>query len=684
MKTHLSPLLLAVAALWFAGGAAAHADRNTDTLVLRYCRWLAGTDKALAPCLERIARFPRETEVSDQNVVELQQRYPVAPGEARRLARSLRADGTWPDIDYASRLRSGWAPKDHVERIHTLARYHYARPDTLVAAAIHRAIGYWIDRRPVCQNWWYNEIGVPRTLGQAALLFAPRLTEAERRGIDSVMGAARFGRTGQNPAWLAGNVLLRALLAGDTATVRRARDEIADEIVSGRREGIQPDWSFHQHGPQPQWGNYGLSFLSGMAFYAELFDRTPYAFSPRQTALLDSLLTEGFRWTLWRGRMDINALGRQLFRRADRDKALTLVLAAQSLKHGETETATGRTGTATERSKAATGRPATTAAVADRLTDENLMHPGRPSALTGYRHFPCSDQTYYRTAHWMASVRMASQRVVGTELINEDNLQGFYMADGALFVYARGDEYADAFPLWNWRCIPGTTTPDTTGAIPRRDARNRSRLVGGCPDGDRGITAMELNRDGVHARKAWVFTPDGILCLGADVRSDRHTPLVTTVDQRRRRTRVWHRGRRWHHDGTGYVVLHADSLDARTEHRRGRWHDVMGMYRPEWTEGDLFTLTLHHAPGRPEGYAYVVLPGASRRRTRRFSPATFRIVRNDALVQAVCHAGRYYVAAYAPARLAVDCLDLDLSRPGTFGFDTAGRAVRSAVFETEE
>ena len=28
----------------------------------------------------------------------------------------------------------------------------------------------------------------------------------------------------------------------------------------------------------------------------------------------------------------------------------------------------------------------------------------------------------------MASVKMASDRVIGTELVNEDNLKGFYMA----------------------------------------------------------------------------------------------------------------------------------------------------------------------------------------------------------------------------------------------------------------
>ena len=256
-----------------------------DSLSARYCRSLAGADAGLVPVLELLARTPREAEVSDQNVVELQQRYPVTQAEADSLVAALRPDGTWPDINYADTLRSGWAPKRHVERLHALARRHYVAPEPATAEALHRALGYWLRERPVCRNWWYNQIGVPRTLGQACLLFAPSLTEAERRGVGEVMRQARFGMTGQNKVWLAGNVLLCALLEADTALVRRARDEIASELVTGRAEGIQPDWSFHQHGPQPQWGNYGLSFLSGMSFYAELFDATPYAFAPRQQML---------------------------------------------------------------------------------------------------------------------------------------------------------------------------------------------------------------------------------------------------------------------------------------------------------------------------------------------------------------------------------------------------------------
>lgn len=80
------------------------------------------------------------------------------------------------------------------------------------------------------------------------------------------MEQSQFGMTGQNKVWLAGNVLIRGLLLNDAELIKEARENICSEIVLGQKEGIQPDWSFHQHGPQQQFGNYGLSFLCNMSF----------------------------------------------------------------------------------------------------------------------------------------------------------------------------------------------------------------------------------------------------------------------------------------------------------------------------------------------------------------------------------------------------------------------------------
>ena len=78
----------------------------------------------------------------------------------------------------------------------------------------------------VCKNWWYNPIGVPRTLGPAFLLFEQEINKLEKQQAIKVMEKAAFSMTGQNKVWLAGNVLIRALLQNDWELTRKAQEII--------------------------------------------------------------------------------------------------------------------------------------------------------------------------------------------------------------------------------------------------------------------------------------------------------------------------------------------------------------------------------------------------------------------------------------------------------------------------
>ena len=93
-----------------------------------------------------------------------------------------------------------------------------------------------------------------------------QLNPEEKEAAIEVMENAKFGMTGQNKVRLAGNVLMRGLLQDDFELVKAARDTIVSEITTGMQEGIKSDWSFHQHGPQQQFGNYGLAFPDGDEF----------------------------------------------------------------------------------------------------------------------------------------------------------------------------------------------------------------------------------------------------------------------------------------------------------------------------------------------------------------------------------------------------------------------------------
>ena len=93
-------------------------------------------------------------------------------------------------------------------------------------------------------------------------------------------------------------------------------------------EGIQADWSYHQHGNMAQFGNYGAAYILSIARFAVIFSGTGLDFPDDKLAILENLLDKGFRPTVWRGSMDIGSVGRQFTENAQRLKGLTPLAAS--------------------------------------------------------------------------------------------------------------------------------------------------------------------------------------------------------------------------------------------------------------------------------------------------------------------------------------------------------------------
>lgn len=136
---------------------------------------------------QTLLNIPPETELGDQAVIELHQRYPLTHDKIQYYVETLTSDGSWPDINYNDTRRSGWEPKKHAERVQEMAKYKYSLPENdiftqKISKTIHSAIHFWLRERPVCKNWWYNQIGVPKTWGPAFILLKDELSPEEKQG----------------------------------------------------------------------------------------------------------------------------------------------------------------------------------------------------------------------------------------------------------------------------------------------------------------------------------------------------------------------------------------------------------------------------------------------------------------------------------------------------------------------
>lgn len=429
---------------------------------------------------------------------ELFLKVPVSDAEARELYSLQNDDGSFKDINYEDGSRGVWAPAQHCFRIQRLAIRYRRTGDAEALGSALRAVRYWCDDTPVCLNWWHNEIGCPRLLAPAFILLKDELTSDELGKCIRVLDVAQICRTGQNRVWLSGIVLMRGLLTDDETLVREACEAIASEIRFGEPgAGVQKDWSFHQHGRQLQFGNYGLSYAVSLSWWAMALKGTPLEFSSGQIAFLKNYIGRGLGQMVYNGMFDHNACGRQIFPNVQRGKALCTALAADNL---------------------------------------NMSIPERRGGI----YYPQSDYAVYRGDGWYASLRMQSRYVKGYECTNGENTQAYFSSDGALLTRARGDEYDNIADIWNWKHIPGVTSWDDGGPVPATPASgdDDNPVYNDAPHpfcrmyGRDMAVGMLYDRDSLKARKSWFFFPGGVVCLGAGISCSRDVGVVTTVDQR--------------------------------------------------------------------------------------------------------------------------------------------------------
>lgn len=552
----------------------------------------------------------RDTSIARTQLIEWHTRRVPAAETVGGYVRAQKSDGWWPDIDYADTDRGGWKTYGHLGRTLEMAGAYRAAGhpmagDPSLRGAVVAALEHWVDKDYVNSNWWYPQIGVPDTLAPILVLMGDAVPpELRDKAVRQVLGRSKMGMTGQNKVWLAGIAFMNALLLDDSDVMAKARDQIFEELHVTTEEGIQPDYSFHQHGPQLQWGNYGAAFGADMIKWATIFRCTDYALTPEQLDLLGRYLLEGPVWILWNGRMDISGCGRQIFRDCQAGKGRATIRQLEMMAEID---------------------PARASLYREAVV---CNRPGEANTFVGHKHFWRSDITVHRRPSWYASVKMCSTRVVGAETCNSENMLGLHLADGVAYFQRTGWEYEDLFPVWDWRRLPGTTCRQDQGTLVPTPAqcRGRSDFAGGVSDGRRGIAAMEHLRDGLAARKAWFFLDNMVVCLGTGITCDASERVLTSVNQCAangpvtvsvdRDTKRLSDGQsaagslEWvHHDGVGYVFLAPGGTTAGIARQSGRWYDVHHRESPQRLERDVFNLWIDHGV-RPNGatYAYAVYP----------------------------------------------------------------------------
>lgn len=521
--------------------------------------------------------------------------------------RQLNKDGTWPDIKYNDDKRSDWEPSKHVVRIAEMAKA-YCKPghplfkNKDLHFSILLALNHYLSKNYKCKNWWYNRIGVPRSMADILILMGNAIPkETSALALKKIVSQAKIGMTGQNKVWLSEILLVRSLVENKPELTKRSLRSILSELRVTTQEGIQPDWSYHQHGPQLQLGNYGAAFAASLLKWATIFHKTPFSLDNQQLDILRNFILEGTNWVVWKGRQDLNGCGRQVRKNCQKIKGRAALRQVQKLLVID---------------------PRNQSIYSERLASNEDK---ATNTFVGNKHFWRSDIMIHRRPMWYASVKMSSERVIGAEAVNFENMLGRHLGDGVLFVHLTGDEYKNIQPVWDWHRPPGTTTDQSnTNLIPNKKlCRPPVSYVGGVSNGTSGFAVYEVKSDTLVGRKAWFFEGDRIICLGTGISSTSGGQILTSIQQALLEGPVVGQagnlakgkytlnvGTWIHHSKIGYHLIDSDHAVLQIDGQTGNWHRIFtkqGSQTP--ITRDVFSLWLDHGQKpKEQKYAYVIYP----------------------------------------------------------------------------
>lgn len=529
---------------------------------------------------------------------------------ARNALSRQRPDGTFTDVDYADDDGGRWDLRRHWHALNALARsWRFSRTglagDQRLRDAVILGIENWAEKGYVNHNWWYQSIGIPLMSTQTILTMGDSLPAETLRKFRPILDRSKIGMTAQNRLHLATIHFLKGVIYRDAKMVAEGRAVILEEVAFARpkHEGLQADFSFHQHYAQMQFGNYGLAFLMTGTLWSGVMKGTRFAFPLEKRRLLADYFENGMRWVVFRDLFDFNACGRQIVGPAQTEKAAGVRRAM--LRQFD---------------------------VPDEKTEERITgFFADTGKLSGNRCFFRSDFMVHRRENFYFSVKMCSRRVIGSESTNFENQLGRHTAAGVFQLLRKGDEYLKIMPLWNWRRLPGLTAlqDDSSLRSPDKYYYNRSGLVGGVSDGHDGAVMFGLETDGISARKSAIALGQNIVLTGSAITATADFPVNTTVDSRWYRTPVevtaadggkltlTEPGEQHlksvtqiRHDGLEYRFPVPTPLVIEIAKRRADWTVIQPSYKNQRpVEGKVLTIYLDHGTQpRNADYCFQIAP----------------------------------------------------------------------------
>lgn len=563
----------------------------------------------------------------------------------------MSSEGAFSDIDYSDTSIAKWQPIKHLDRINEMIVAYTTLKCKLFANKnlydkIALSLEYWYAKDPKSDNWWHNQIAVPRVLGLSLIQMRQgnkKLSaELEKKLIDRMAENAGDIKkhVGANLTDIATDYFYRACLTEDAEGLEYAisRAFTPLKLVKAGEEGIKYDYSFQQHGAQLYIGGYGEELIKGVTNFALNLVGTDYELKGEQLNILSNFVRNTFLTTIRGQFMHYNVMGRSVSRAG----------LAQKTSFARFIDSMAKIDLANKSDYESAFQRMKNEKTADfKVENRNIF-------------YPISDYSIHIRAPYSFSVRTVSNRTAYIEHGNNENLDAYFMTFGATAMMQKGDEYKDIFPVWNWKRIPGVTNPQVD-EIPRRKAWGVigvDKFTGGVSDSLYAVMAYAhtdtIKGKATCAKKSWFMFDNEIVCLGSDINSESPYRVNTTIEQSLLLSDIkasennkeisitkgehhFAKGIDWaYHNGIGYLFPDGGNVTIGNQTQKGSWKYINSSQSDKEISQDVFTLYFDHGI-KPQNakYAYIILPNQKSSSSVNTYKSGVEIVSNTADIQAV-------------------------------------------------
>ncbi len=554
--------------------------------------------------------------------------------KARTYLKMMKDNGSWMDVDYGDRDNE-WNPLVALDRILVMS-HAFSLPesnlfkDKNLFMGISSALNYWYDVNPECDNWYKNKIAKQMYFGVIALLLQDAIEDQLLQKMINDHPESP-SMTGSNRTLLAISVFYRGILEKNPMRISEGVQGVVDQVKISENEGIQPDYSFHQHGPYLYNGSYGSNFLRETIWMAAMVQGTDFSFSENSLKILRDYYFEGTRQMVRNGLLDYNVRGRQVGRPSGFNQRADIIVPQLDYF-------------------IAADPPFKEKYSASKIR----ILERKPQKVMGNKHFWRSDYTVHHRPTYFISLKMCSERTIGVETdVNSENLLGYYLPYGLTYIYRRGDEYEDIFPVWNWARLPGVTSPDDIPVIKGKFTQEVA-FVGGVSDGNYGLSAMEMEIRETTGKKSWFWFDEELVALGAGISSTNEHPVYTGINQSYLTGKVvlnnedfshekpfiisdssWI----WHDSVAYFFPNPTKEIKIEAREKTGQLHSIYGLGVNSQYRKDIFSVWYDHGiQPKNASYAYIVIPGISFEAAQKYHHGLdVDILSNTDKIQVVTH-----------------------------------------------